>query len=51
MSFWAWLAIAIVLVTSITVANSQKKSDKKQYAVLVIFLIAVALFLTWWFTK
>ncbi|WP_160168608.1 hypothetical protein [Exiguobacterium artemiae] len=51
MSFWTWFAIAIVLVTSVTLANSKKKSDKKQYVFLVIFLIAVLLLLTCWFTK
>ncbi|MCT4792345.1 MULTISPECIES: hypothetical protein [Exiguobacterium] len=51
MSFWTWFAIAVVLITSVSVATSQKKATKKHSAFLIVFVTAAILFLIWWFTK
>ena len=51
MSFWTWFAIAVVLITSVSVATSQKKASQKHAAFLIVFVTAAILFLIWWFIK
>ncbi|MGG0717207.1 hypothetical protein ABE096_06355 [Robertmurraya massiliosenegalensis] len=52
MSFWTWVAIAIALIGGLVAANSRKKkSDKRNIHALIWFIIAVVLFLVWWFTR
>jgi hypothetical protein len=52
MTFWTWVAIAIVLMGGVFAANAGKKKTERKYVIAFIwFIVAVILFFVWWFTR